>query len=161
MWPLRFGLSLDQVVHTCFPASPFEFVGHSLVAAEKSSERGCDFQPGSQLRQTAWWRFSGAECTSLVSFSREERTPEWVHRSTRQLSTGAKHGYGTEPLFNSRMRATAHTYFTHTSFLFPFYSVFLEVRANFFCNIYFRLRDLRELSERLHFRFLRFSAKLW
>lgn len=39
------------------------------------------------------------------------------------------------------MRATDHTsafnHFTHTSFLFPFYSVFLAVKTNFFCNIYF------------------------
>lgn len=39
------------------------------------------------------------------------------------------------------MRATDHTsafnHFTHTSFLFPFYSVFPAVKGNFFCNIYF------------------------
>lgn len=51
-------------------------------------------------------RFSGAECTTIVSLSRKEHSSVRADHSSRHLYPGAKHDYGTD-LFNRRMRATA------------------------------------------------------
>lgn len=75
-----------------FAALALKYTFLSLIDSQAFSDTAC--------------RFSGAECTTIVSLSRKEHSSVRADHSSRHLYPGAKHDYGTD-LFNRRMRATA------------------------------------------------------